>query len=336
MNLLLFENDENLKNIPNSEQVPIDTDLILKIDIESKNFSKIITNAIKFGYKYPIISSTFLDKTFDIPYLFLYNKYNHNYGKIVKNYKNILKDVNFCIKNYISTKNTCKNFIIFDRNTLEYLQNYTKKYKFNFENNVEQREISGKFLLRPINDKTLKVEIDENFSGVGGKEDVLSFSTIGSFHTHPLEAYQRYNVCIAWPSVDDLFSFFMIYLDGYGIFHIVSTLEGIYVITISDEMLNENILELQKDIEKIDKYIKNNYFFNYPNCNISSSSKKDIWKEKIPEYIEKVNKLPYFKIQFVEWGDADKPIEVNYKRDNGNCFISDEQVRFDKLFFYKL
>jgi hypothetical protein len=330
---IVFENDENLKNIPNNI---IDTDLILKIDIKLKDFSKIVKNAVKMGYKYPILSTKFLTNTFSIPYLFLYNKYNHNYSKVDKNYKKILKDVNFCIENYIKTENTkninCSSFIVFDKYTINYLHGYTKKYKFSFENTIEQREISGKFLLRPINDKTLKVELDENFSGVGGKEDVNAISTIASFHTHPLEAYQRYNVCIAWPSVDDLIAFFSIYLDGYGIFHVVSTLEGLYIVTISDEMLKKDINDLRKDYLTIEKFIKENYRFEYPVCDIKNKTSKNIWREKIEEYLAKTKNLPYFNIKFREWNDLKSPIEINYKRDNGNCLINDEQIRFKQLY----
>ena len=34
--------------------------------------------------------------------------------------------------------------------------------------------------------------------------------TVGSFHTHPKDAYNKYKVCMAWPSIDDYATFLII------------------------------------------------------------------------------------------------------------------------------
>lgn len=326
---LIFNNYIDFKKISN---IPIDTNIILSIDIKSKEFTKLVKNALALGFRYPVISQKVFDTILEYPHLFLYNKYNHNFGKVVKNYKKQLRNVEFCIKHYIQTNDinetSCNVKIVFDKDTINYLQNYTKHFKFRFGNKSEQREISGKFFMEPINDNTLKVFFEDGNSDMGESDKSASFDSLASFHTHPLEVYNKFSVCVAWPSLDDYCTFLHIYASGYGIFHLLSSVEGVYIITISNQLLQKDRKEISKNYEDYEKDIRKTYWNEYPECKHVDTLK---YMNEIQEYITKINKLPYFIVKFVEWENLAKPIEINYKRSNGNCFIIDEQVKLNNL-----
>lgn len=338
---VLFFKDELYPGKLKNKDIPIDTSIILCLDPKSKRFNKNVVKACKNNFKYPVISSKFHiagsleSEQLPYPHLFMYIKYNHNFGKQNKEWKNTLNLVKFTIRNYIYIHtvgdSNCQMWITLDNDTIKYLQNYTKKYKFKLKEKTEQREISGKFLCYPIGDKSIVLKIDEITTDLGNKEEVGYFDTIASFHTHPFEAYERYNICLAYPSVDDYATFLYIYANGYGSFHIVSTVEGIYVITISDLLLSASRETILKEFDDYEKSIKQNYGVVYPSC---APSRDAIKKDKLTEvmtYVDTINKKPYFNLKFVEWGKAHKPINITYGNINNNCLLLDEQVRVGLL-----
>ena len=340
--------------------VSIDSQIILIIDPDNRS---LVEEATRKGFRHPIITNKFLNQELKKPHLFLYHKYNHHYGKDIdqKEFQNLLKIVDYSLRSFSETQqNVCQLYIILDKSTIDYLHNYAKKYKFNVSGKTEQREVSGKFLLNTyeLTDNTFLVKVDETLSNLGDKEETVAVDTVGSFHTHPLEAYQKYNVCMAWPSIDDYIAFLSIYANGYGMFHIVGTVEGIYVITISPKLMKEGREKIRKNFDYYKKQIDEKYHANYPLCsrkrdeNDENNEKGDIddedelwdknreqweakwktkhdrWDKKVREYLKKINSLKYFSVEFVYWRDATKPISIQYQNIEGNCTISDEQNRF--------
>jgi hypothetical protein len=323
--------------------VSVDDHVILVLDPSSLNFKETLDQAVKEGFRYPLMATKFFDKDFDTPHLFLYQKYNHNYRSSIDDdeIKQQTQNVKFCMENYEKMKSDpCKIHIVLEQNTIDYLHDYSKKFKFNVDGKMEQREISGKLLLYETSPGTFIVKVDEKTANLGGKEQTSSMDTVASFHTHPLDAYHKYKVCMAWPSIEDYTTFLNIYAKGYGMFHLLGTVEGVYVITISDRLLKEDRAKILENFDYYAKTIDKNYHKNYPLCSSMSRSYKfkspldvdeENWDKQIDSYLAKMKSLKYFNVLFLHWKDATQPIPIHYKDIDGNCVLNDEQVKFNNL-----
>lgn len=332
----------SLETIP--PKFTIDDHVILVLDPSHSTFKTVLNQATREGFRYPLMATKFFEKSFDTPHLFLYQKYNHNYRKPVDDveHKKVLNSITFCRQNYEEMKqDPCKIEIVLDESTINYLHNYAVEYKFNVDGKSEQREISGTLLLYEITNNKFLVKVDEQAANLGGKEQTTSTDTLASFHTHPKEAYHKYKVCMAWPSVEDYTTFLNIYAKGYGMFHLLGTVEGVYVITISDKLLKEDRSKILENFDYYAKTIDKNYHENYPLCSEMSErsyrfkSPVDVDEQsrdnEIESYLEKMHSLKYFKIIFLHWKDARNPVEINYKDIDGNCPIDDKQIKFNNL-----
>jgi hypothetical protein len=316
--------------------IGIDDNMIIVLDPSHSSYQQKIEQSVRKGFRHPLLASKFFEKDMTTPHLFLYQKYNHNYGKDIEEeeYLAMMKKVRFCIRNYRTTQNKpCRIHIILDEHALTYLHDYAKVFKFNVAGGkTEQREVSGIFLLYETTPNTFLVKVDEKSSNLGGAEQTSSTDTTGSFHTHPIEAYRKYKVCMAWPSVDDYTTFLSIYANGYGMFHILGTIEGIYVITISDKLMKEGRQKILENFSYYEKEIDKKYHKNYPTCNIDNNHENDkLWYKKVQAYLKWINSLKYFYVQFLFWADAKKPIAIHYKDINNNCMTGDEQIKFNDL-----
>lgn len=328
MSQLIIEDDYDLQDIIDFK-LEKKTPIIFILDLKDKKFPQKLLKAVKDGFQHPIIEKN---------NLYLFQEFDENIIKNNPDWKKVLKLVKFSVANYISidSKKNCDMYISIDPNTIKYLHNYTHKYKFKINNNSEQREISGVLAISPLSKQNFLISVVKNKTQMGDKEEVANIDTLASFHSHPAQAYLRYNVCAAYPSDDDYKTYLFVYLNGYGAFHIVSCLEGLYIITISDSLLKVAREDIFKNFSDYEKFIEKNYSEPYPECSLTNKDrrkieKKDLKYKDIYKYINKVNKLPYFKIQFIPWTDTQKLIKINYKSDSGNCFVTDSQVEFNKL-----
>jgi hypothetical protein len=295
-------------------------DKILVLDPKNKDFLDDLQFAFNNNYKIPIVNK---HKHLKNPYLLL----SKEDSKKKEGFDKFMNEIRFTLNNYkISKKGLCTNYIILTDETIKTLDYYTKIHKFKSNNGkTNQKEISGIFNLCPIGDNMIEVRIDNESIDTGELESANHRDTIGSFHTHPLDAYIKHNVCMAFPSADDYFTTLHIYASGYGVFHIVSTIEGLYIITIKKSFMKEKKEKILKNFEKYKNYIEDKYGLDYPVCNIKKDNNK-FWKKTIESYLKKMNRLKYFKIQFVFWKDASKPIKIVYGKINNNCLISDKQI----------
>lgn len=320
MKFFLKEND--LINFKQKEYKD-DSILILKLKTKSKNFKYMVKLASKYNFDHPYVDDGVL-------YLYKKNKKIDNKYKFSESNPNILmKSINFSINNYNQNK-FCKNRFFIDKKSIEYLKKHTL-YDFDIGNGKkDQKEISGIFKLIPIDNNDIKVVIDENDTKLGESEKAEYKKTLGSFHTHPFNAYVRHNVCIAYPSADDFFTVMYIYACGYCAFHITSTVEGLYVISIKPSFMNKDQKEILKNFKNYKDDIEDKYGVDYPICDPKKDNTKK-WDKDIPSYLKKTNNLPYFNVQFIKWEDSYLPFEVIYKKTDNNCIICDKQLKFRKL-----
>jgi len=339
MSILILMDDDQI--VPQPPGVAIDDHIIFILDQSHPNFKQNCDRAIQYGFRHPILSTKFLDTDIKTPHLFLYHKFNDEYGKeIVKELEDKHKKyVEFALENFKKTQqDMCSLSIQMTPEAIDYLHDYAKTFKFNTDKSGEgqtphMREVSGRFYLYETVPNIFLVTVDKETASLGDKEETASMNTLASFHTHPKDAYHKYKVCMAWPSVDDYAVFLGIYANGYGMFHILGTVEGMYIITISEKLAKEGREKIKNNLEYYEKQIDDNYHIDYPTCEFQESDheNEEVWVKKIEKYLEKMNARKYFYIQFVLWKDADKPINITYNSIDRNCMLADEQVKFNDL-----
>lgn len=316
------------------DNVPVDTPIIFIIPLtHAINDHPLVKKAVQYGFRHPVISTHIGNEKLNTPHLCLFNKYDHHYGKKKIDDKKIGFSLIYTIKNYFKIErkgDSCSIFVNFSENALNYLHDYTKKHKFKFSAIEEQREISGKFVVEPLSEKSVIVEVIEEATDLGDREKADYDLTVASFHTHPLEAYQKYSVCLAYPSTDDYITILHVHANHYGMFHITATIEGIYIITVKTKESQEKIL---KNFDAHTKYIEKNYSIDYPECDkehIDKDTKKR--QRQIKDYINRVNRFKLFTVLFKSWKEAKEPIRISYNPFvNNQCILSDEQINFHKI-----
>lgn len=189
----------------------------------------------------------------------------------------------------------------------------------NKDGTTSQKEVSGiLFSSRSIKKDSI-IHLVELGRTQSNKEENASvpFSRI-NFHSHPKEAYDKHNVCCAWPSNSDYVA--ILQLSDNTIFHIVCAIEGIYIVSITAYWALKT-KKIPTD------FVKRNYKISYPKKNSSASP------THIVNYIKKVNSIKYkghsiFHVKFLEWNNIkNHPFRISYPKDNGNCFVSDEQIK---------
>jgi hypothetical protein len=298
---------------------------ILILDIDYNEFEKKCIDIFKDGFQNPIITTKVGKTIFKSPkFVFIWDDKPNNL-------KLQQKMIELSIKNILrinKVKTDCNILIQLSKQAYEYLHNHTRYIKFKFGNISEQREISGKFKLNFENNNTFILDVDELSVQKGEKESAEFIQSFGTFHTHPYDAYKKYNVCIAWPSADDYISFLYMYGLCYSGFHIVSTLEGIYVISLKKNINPEKII---KDFKKIKKNIEYHHGVDYPEtdnyCNIEDEK---INLKKIKKYVKRINNKGKFNLVFILWKDCMKPFSLKYSNIDQNCLLSTEQADFLK------
>lgn len=148
------------------------------------------------------------------------------------------------------------------------------------------------------------IEINNKSIVKGHNEHVEVLNDKYNFHTHPRDAYIRNGVNYAWPSDHDYIGFLKAVFYSNSVFHVVVTLEGIYIISISPDYAS--------DINTI----KYNYSYIEKVYNIPHNA------FKTPEdYIIHVNKLKIFTVIYLSWNNSMDPFTIYYPKTNGGCTI---------------
>lgn len=238
-------------------------------------------------------------------------------------YDKVRKQLEYALATFHHEK--CQTKIVFDHSTLDFLRYHTYDHQFEIGDKKEQREISGIFKLVPISPDLVQVQIDHNQTKIGDSEKASHHESLGTFHTHPKAAYQRHRVCVAFPSGDDFATTFFLYASEIGTFHVLSAIEGIYVITVKPSFARKHPpREVFSDLKKWEKYVFDRYDIGYPECSLQRDNTK-FWKRYIGKYLKKINRLKVFDVQFHDWDTAHEPFDWVYHKILGNCVTSDQQ-----------
>jgi hypothetical protein len=164
----------------------------------------------------------------------------------------------------------------------------------------KKKEISGELVVNRMykdKNKIIFEFIQDIYSIiVGKKEEVVLYQSKTNFHTHPRIVYISNNVNKGWPSFIDYIGF--IRMNGICLFHVIPSLEGIYIISYSQYWCN-------RKLNISEKFIKNNFNIDR-NADIS-----------ILDYIYIVNNInykgfPIFKVKYMKWNNASSIFKIYY------------------------
>jgi hypothetical protein len=196
-------------------------------------------------------------------------------------------------------RSTCNITAHFTPDTVEYLR------EIPMQNGTEiagAMKISGN---QRVGDKVIyDIEVNQNSIVKGENELVQVLNEKYNFHTHPRDAYIRNGVNHAWPSDHDYLGFLKAVFYSNSIFHVVATLEGVYIISIAPAYAGDihKIKSQQDYIEQV---------YKIPHSSFKSPQ----------EYIEHVNQLKIFTVVYFSWEDATSQFTVYYPKTNGGCSI---------------
>jgi len=170
----------------------------------------------------------------------------------------------------------------------------------------------------------------------GEEESVLYAEGDRTFHTHPIAAYKKYQTLLGTPSGGDFVAFYARFQTRKNSqFHAVTTIEGIYIISLS-----EFILKTYKDLTPnlTSEYLNemsNNYEYPFTERPFDWNIEGDFDESVIPQAIEKyltwfsIQNQKYqnlFELQFISWKklQKDTQIKIHYPKLNGYCYCEDD------------
>jgi hypothetical protein len=336
-----------LTYLPNNEYILVIFP-IKNSGVNMKNIEENIENYTTLGFSNPfLVSKTpFGDELISSMTLTRKNEYT---DKISMNkYRETLLDISYVL----SKGTTCSFNFNLSRDSLNFLENLCKKAgsTLNKDKSISQKEVSGGFKI--VSSKIVNglniflMEIDSDLTSYNNNESAEISPSLYNFHTHPLLAYKNHNVKIAWPSPDD-YSAFLNSVQRYNtIFHILASIEGIYLISFSEYWaINYDSLDVSQG------WIQKNYNFKYD----LPLNEKEIPDEKpifilkrdgiksieniVKKYIKNTNKIlyknyPIFKVQFFTWRES-SVFDIVYPRFAGNCFYSPSALEMYQKFYLK-
>ena len=163
--------------------------------------------------------------------------------KLFEIMKNVMTQFLAKNKSYCTLKARLSN------SAIQYLRNICKRgFTWNKDGKISQKELAGKLVLSKItSDLVSELDVDKESIVSGGEEEVELVDGLYNFHSHPQEAYERNNVQLGWPSAHDYLGFIKSSVLYDTILHIVSCVEGFYVISLNDYWTN-NKDKIDKDV----------------------------------------------------------------------------------------
>ena len=292
----IIYNQEHLKDIVKSTDTYLPKDVTVWVGIITAEKSGMY---IKEGFSYPYkCDRSPLGFKFQTSGLAFIKKNNIS----LLNHSSIKNKIKYLDRS-ITDKKYCTIYIRFTPETLKYLKQI---------NQTGDKELSGSLVVGKVIEKNKKIffELSSKPNSViyGGEEEVDAVWSRYNFHTHPKKAYENHGVKNGWPSSQDYVGF--LDLKNHTIFHTVVTLEGVYIISLSQEF--------DEDIGKISrKYIIKNYDINHLD-NITPL-----------KYIEKINAKKYkgkqlFNVKFMDWNNASEIFPIFFNQTGGKCLVTDE------------
>lgn len=288
-----------------SEQFSNSMVLWLDIPIDSEDFAINVKKCAKCGFTGPYITN---EMPFTKPNkicMALSKKNKKHSSNINRTILNCL----YVLQQYKNNSDSCNIHAKFSHKAINFLKKTSHRgHTKNKDNTVTQKELGGNLYIskieKPNSDYIFIVDVDQKNVKPGSEEEVSVSATRYNFHSHPKEAYVKYKVEKAWPSLSDYLGYLR--LGNKTIFHCVTTLEGIYIMSFGEYWVNR-----LNNVDK--KFIKKNYKIER-NTDITPF-----------EHVKQVNNIKYknqpiFIIKFLPWGMATKTIfSVNYKKKGLSC-----------------
>ena len=129
-----------------------------------------------------------------------------------------------------------------------------KLKKLVFDKEYKKKEKAGELFLdgfvRNSNELIFRIGLNEKDIKKGNHNEANIVFSMYNFHTHPEDAYVSINCDLGWPSLDD-YKTFLYGIKNFGtIFHLVVTMEGIYILTIDKDSANKILKWKDSFIEK--------------------------------------------------------------------------------------
>ena len=225
--------------------------------------------------------------------------------------------------------------------------------------NETSGEISGKLKITQAVDELNKIIFEVSIDNIkkGNEDDAELVESRYNFHTHPVNAYTKYNCDLGWPSKDDYVIFATSAVDNRKptIFHLVCTKEGIYVLSIPKESIQYivTLREDDRDLEELfEDYVNEHLEIDKLNFKIEKGVKTNDNKfiNSVSSYIRYINNRPLFtininnedvsfrliKVDFLNWtgplGILESPVHrvyftYHYPKIGGNCIMNEEHIR---------
>jgi hypothetical protein len=290
---------------------PKDDFIHLIVQTIQSNFKDVTEILVSIPVKNKRLIQKYSENQFGNPYI------HHKNICLVRQPYNITKTSPNYIKYIVkhTEMNYCTISVQLSDNSINYLKTLC--------NNIDsQKEIAGNMYVKKIDNNLIHtVEINNKSIIQGDDFGVDIVEGLYNFHSHPINAYKKYNVKLGWPSGQDYVGFLLASIEDGTVFHMVITIEGIYIITLTKDSAVSNFLD-----KKIGEFIKKNYNFCYKEGNTI------LW------YLNKVNSIKYknkllFNVQFLYWTDANKIFTLPYTKIHNNCFSCDKTKQiYDKFY----
>ncbi len=224
-------------------------------------------------------------------------------------------DVKYVLSEFQEGTGVCQMQACLTTEAVRYLR-YLQKIglSLNSDGSITQKEMAGNLKCEKVdNDLVHHLAVDYDSLLVGEEMGVAIAPGMYNFHSHPRGAYETAKVKFGWPSAQDYVGFLMAFLEDGTILHMVTTLEGVYIMSMSEYCI-ENKSKLSRGIAT---FILENYDF----CGVT---------DKTPhQYTREINSVTYqdhhlFTLQYLPWHWASQRFTVIYKLNDVNCFTNDK------------
>lgn len=212
------------------------------------------------------------------------------------------------------SKSKCSHTIIIEPKTSEILKSLSKDVFFMDSKGKKKvgKEFFGRLHIEPQSDGSLMLVYDDRKIVTGTKDGIDGFEDKATYHTHPYPTYLEFDARYAWPSITDYKSIADTIVHGIGVFHIVVTVEGIYVVSL-DENWYDKLPILKRMVDHSDKkyemYIKK-LDVEYPY--LKQNKKTETPHIKSPyDFCKYANKVkldtyPVLNTQYIPWKETMK------------------------------
>ena len=255
-------------------------------------------------------------------------------------------------QSHVINPRTCNAYAYFKPATGRYLRSLARAASTqDISGKITQKEVAGALNLNKVvrSGESLLYEIiaDKKTISTGEGEAVDAVAARYTYHTHPRSAYITHNVRIAWPSAQDYVGFAHSVKNFGTVFHLVVSLEGIYVIKLTKEFLDLDVIaELPKAYDKI----REKYTLLYPSVMVTSLGQEVSCQVAYPgqpctgaDYVGIVNQDDFrirqdipriFDVSFLSWEDVVRPVPFSFvfprifdvNNPLGNCFVSSDNI----------